>query len=89
MMAGDHKKFYRVQHAKIYLLDLKVQYKHKMKLSLAMVSKHVFLYLCLPDYNVMPNMVEQIYKREQYFHIFIKIQPSHYKHLVACLSLAL
>ena len=37
-------KFYRVQHAEIYLLDLKVQYKHKMKLSLAMVSKHIFLY---------------------------------------------
>ena len=48
-MAGAHKKFYRVQHAEIYLLDLKVQYKHKMKLSLAMVSKHIFLYLCLPD----------------------------------------
>ena len=42
MLAGAHKKFYRVQHAEIYLLDLKVQYKHKMKLSLAMVSKHIF-----------------------------------------------
>ena len=50
MLAGAHKKFYRVQHAEIYLLDLKVQYKHKMKLSLAMVSKHIFLDLCLPDY---------------------------------------
>ena len=50
MLAGAHKKFYRIQHAEIYLLDLKVQYKHKMKLSLSMVSKHIFLYLCLPDY---------------------------------------
>ena len=50
-MAGAHKKFHRVQHAEIYLLDLKVQYKHKMKLPLAMVSKHIFLYLCLPDYK--------------------------------------
>ena len=32
MLAGAHKKFYRVQHAEIYLLDLKVQYKHEMKL---------------------------------------------------------
>ena len=52
MLAGAHKKFYRVQHGEIYLLDLKVQYKHKMKLSLGMVSKHIFLYLCLPDYVV-------------------------------------
>ena len=51
MLAGAHKKFYRVQHAEIYLLDLKVQYKHKMKLSLTMISKHIFLYPCLPDYK--------------------------------------
>ena len=50
MLAGAHKKFYRIQHPEIYLLDLKVQYKHKIKLPLDMVSKHVFLYLCLPDY---------------------------------------
>ena len=50
-MAADHKKFYRIQHPEICLLDLKVQYKHKIKLPLDMVSKHVFLYLCLPDYN--------------------------------------
>ena len=42
MLAGAHKKFYRVQHAEIYLLDLKVQDKHKMKLPFAMVSKHIF-----------------------------------------------
>ena len=42
MLAGVHKKFYRVQHAKIYLLDLNVQYKHKMKLPLDKVSEHVF-----------------------------------------------
>ena len=51
MLAGPHKKFYRIQHLEIYLLDLKVQYKHKIKLPLDMVSKHVFLYLCLPDYK--------------------------------------
>ena len=39
MLAGAHKKFYRIQHPKIYLLDLKVQYKHKMKLPLDMISK--------------------------------------------------
>ena len=50
MLAGAHKKFYRIQHPEIYLLDLKVQHKHKFKLPLDMVSKHVFLYLCLPDY---------------------------------------
>ena len=44
-MAGDHKKFYRIQHPEIYLLDLKVQYKHKIKLPLVMVGKHIFLYL--------------------------------------------
>ena len=31
---GVHKKFYRIQHQEIYLLDLKVQYKHKIKLPL-------------------------------------------------------
>ena len=47
MLAGAHKKFYRIQHLEIYLLDLKVQY---MKLPLDMVSKHVLMYLYLPDY---------------------------------------
>ena len=51
MLAGAHKKFYRIQHPEIYLLDLKVQYKHKIKLPLDMARKHVFLYLCLPNYN--------------------------------------
>ena len=27
MLAGAQKKFYRIQHPEIYLLDLKVQYK--------------------------------------------------------------
>ena len=49
VLAGADKKFYRIQHSEIYLLDLTVQYKHKMKLPLDMVSKHVVLYLCLPD----------------------------------------
>ena len=54
MLAGAHKKMkksYRIQHPEIYLLDLKVQNKHKIKLPFDMVSKHVFLYLCLPDYQ--------------------------------------
>ena len=51
MLARAHKKFYRIQHPEIYLLDLKVQYEHKIKLSLDMISKYVFLYLCLPDYK--------------------------------------
>ena len=41
MLAGAHKKFYRVQHSKLHLLDLKVQYILKMKLPLDMVSEHV------------------------------------------------
>ena len=40
-MAGAHKKFYRIQHPEIYLLDLKVQY-HKIKLTLDMVN----MYFC-------------------------------------------
>ena len=36
MLAEAHNKFYRVQRAEIYLLDVKVQYKHKMKLPLDM-----------------------------------------------------
>ena len=31
VFAGAHKRFERVQHTEIYLLDLKVQYRHKMK----------------------------------------------------------
>ena len=47
MLAGAHKKFCRIQHPEIYLLDLKVQYKDKIKLPLDMVSKRVFLYLLI------------------------------------------
>ena len=57
MLAGVHNKFYRIQHPEIYLLNLKVQYKHKIKLPLDMVSKHVFLYLYLPDYTFRYNTV--------------------------------
>ena len=57
MLAGAHKKFYRIQHPEIYLLDLKVQHKHKIKLPLDMVSKHAFLYLCLPDYYGVQKIV--------------------------------
>ena len=59
MLAGAHKKFYRIQHPEIYLLDLKVQYKHKMKLPLDMVSKHVLSYLCLPDYNLIIDNLKE------------------------------
>ena len=38
MLPGAHKEFYRIQHPEIYLLDLNVQYKHKIKLPLDMVS---------------------------------------------------
>ena len=64
MLAGAHKKFYRIQHPEIYLLDLKVQYKHKIKLSRDMVSKHVFLYLCLPDYNRKRVFVFRVTRNE-------------------------
>ena len=48
MLAGAEKKFEDVQHTEIYLLGLKVQYKHKKKLPLDMESKHVLLYLRRP-----------------------------------------
>ena len=51
MLAGARKRFYRIQHPEIYLLDLKVQCKHIIKLPLDVVSEHVFLYLCLLDYT--------------------------------------
>ena len=50
VLAGAHKKSERVQHTEIYLLGLKVQYKHKTKLPLDMVSKHVLLSVQRPDY---------------------------------------
>ena len=45
------KKFQREQDSETYLLTLKEQNKTKMKLSLGMVSKHVFWYPYLPDYK--------------------------------------
>ena len=39
VLAWAHKKFCRIQHPEIYLLDLKVQYEHKMKLPLDMIKK--------------------------------------------------
>ena len=50
VLAGAHKKSECVQHTEIYLLGLKVQYKHKTKLPLDMVSKHVLLSVQRPDY---------------------------------------
>ena len=44
MLAGAHKKFYRIQHPEIYLLGLKVQYKHKIKLPRDLVQ--VNMYFC-------------------------------------------
>ena len=49
MLAGDHNEFYGIQHPEIYLLDMKVQYKHKIELPLDMVGKHVLLYHCLHE----------------------------------------
>ena len=40
VLAGAHKNFYRIQLPEIYLSDLNVQYKYKMKWPLDMVSKH-------------------------------------------------
>ncbi len=51
MLVEARKKFERVQHTEIHLLGLKVQYQAKIKLPLDMVSKHVILYLWLPDYK--------------------------------------
>ena len=79
MLAGAHKKFYRVQHAEVYLLDLKVQYKHKMKLSLAMVSKHIFLYLCLPYYNKGQSIYDEMSHNVVYlFSIYDEIMSHIY-----------
>ena len=50
MLAEAYKKFERVQPTEIYLLGLKVQYKHEMKLSFDIVSKHVVLCLQRLDY---------------------------------------
>ena len=49
-MGKSRKKFECVQHTEIYLLGPKVQSKHKMKLPLDMVSKHVLLSVQRPDY---------------------------------------
>ena len=48
-MAGAHKKSERVQRTEIYLLGLKLPYKHKTKLPLDMVSKHVPLSVQRPN----------------------------------------
>ena len=50
VLAKSHKRSERVQHTEIHLLGLKVQYKHKTKLPLDMVSKHVLLSVQRPDY---------------------------------------
>ena len=49
LLAGAYKKFYRIRHPELYLLDLKVLYKHKIELPFDTVSKRVLLHLCLPD----------------------------------------
>ena len=55
VLARAHKKFCRIQHLEIYLIDLKIQYEHKMKLPLNMIRKHVLLYLHLPEYMYIYN----------------------------------
>ena len=55
MLAGAYKKSERVQHTEIYLLGPKVQYKHKTKFPLDMVSKHVLLSVQRPDYMLRPK----------------------------------
>lgn len=44
-------KFESAQHTEIYLTDLKVQYKPKVKLPLDLINKNVLLYFQLPDYK--------------------------------------
>ena len=44
VLAGAHKKFESAQHTEIYLTDLKVQYKPKIKLPLDRVRKNVLLF---------------------------------------------
>ncbi len=53
VLIGVHKKFERKQHTEIHLLCLNKQYKVKIKWSLDMVSKHVLLYIHLPDYDLI------------------------------------
>ena len=55
MLAGAHKKSERVQHTEIYLLSLKVQYKHKTKLPLDMVN----MYFC--PFSALTNMFNFIF----------------------------
>ena len=45
MLAGAHKKFYSIQHPEIYLLDRKIQYKHKVKF---LYILHIFVQVPLP-----------------------------------------
>ena len=62
MLAGAHKKSEHVQHTEIYLLGLKPRYKHKTKLPLDMVSKHVLLSIQHPNtfqgHNILPNICQ-------------------------------
>ena len=51
VLIGAHTKFEREQHTEINLLGLNKQYKAKIKWFLNMVSKHVLLYIHLPDYK--------------------------------------
>ena len=85
MLAGAHKKFYCIQHPEIYLLDLKVQYKHKIKLPLDMVSKHVFLYLCLinSDISGQKTISQDISFLSHPVIALIKAQVCHEKHYMA------
>ena len=49
VLAEAHKKSERIQHTEIHLLGLQLQYEHKTKLRLDLISKHVLLSVQRPD----------------------------------------
>ena len=55
------------------LLDVKVQYKHKMKLPLDMVSNHVLLYLCfhveIQTWNRWEKIIQLLVRRQNYIEL--------------------
>ena len=60
MLAGAHKKFYRIQHPEIYLLDLKVQYKHKMRLPLdvnVLPCLHSYCHNCIAKLDMTGSIL--------------------------------
>ena len=94
-MAGAHKKSECVQHTEIYLLGLKVQYKHKTKLPLDMASKHVLLSVQLPDYmpklylyiNMMIKKNLEIIDLFLFFQILIRFMKLMYNRIVSFMEM--